>query len=91
MRLGILDLFSILGTLVFAIPVANFGVNRLLAGETAMGLALVVVAVAMVVVPYYLLDPRTIAKKLLAGLVPSRFQSEPSTTTDSETPPEHDQ
>ncbi len=90
MRLGILDLLSLLGTLIFAIPVANFGVNQLLAGETTMGLALVGVAVAMVVVPYYLMDPRTIATKLLAGLLPARFRSEPSTPTDTETSTEHE-
>ncbi len=90
MRVGILDLLSLLGTLIFAIPVANFGVSRLLAGETAMGVALVVVAAAMVVVPYYLMDPRTIVKNLLAGLLPARFRSEPS-TTDDETTPNHEQ
>ena len=91
MRLGILDLLGLLGSLIFAIPVANFGVNRLLAGDTPMGLALVAVAVAMVLLPHYFLDPRTIAKKLVAGLLPARFRTDPSTVTDSETPPESDQ
>jgi len=90
MRLGILDLISLLGSLIFAIPVANFGVNRLLAGDTSMGLALVAVAVAMVVIPHYFLDPRTIVKKLIAGLLPSQFRSDSSTPTDSDTPPEND-
>lgn len=90
MRLGILDLLGLLGSLIFAIPVANFGVNRLLAGDTPMGLALVVVAVAMVLIPHYFLDPRTIAKKLVAGLLPARLQSDPSTATDSETSPKND-
>jgi len=85
MRLGILELVSLLGSLIFAIPVANFGVSRLMAGEPTTGLVLVGVAVAMVVLPHYFLDPRTIARKLLAGLLPSRFRSDESTTTDSDT------
>ena len=88
MRLGIFDLLSLLGSLVFAIPVGNFGINRLLAGETTMGLALVGVAVAMVLIPYYFMDPRMIAKKLFGGLIPSRFQDEPSTDPDPDRPPE---
>jgi len=91
MRLGIFDLVSLVGSLIFAIPVANFGINRLLAGDTPMGLALVAVAVAMVVIPHYFLDPRTVARKLVAGLLPDRFRSEPSTATDSETSSESDQ
>jgi len=85
MRLGILELGSLLGSLIFAIPVANFGVDRLVAGDTAMGLVLVGVAVAMVVLPHYFLDPRTIARKLLAGLLPGRFRTDESTTVDSDT------
>jgi len=91
MRLGILDLISLLGSLIFAIPVANFGVTRLLAGDTPMGLALVAVAVAMVVIPHYFLDLRTIATKLVAGLLPARFRRDPSTAADSETAPKNDQ
>ncbi len=86
MGLGIFDLISLLGSLIFAIPVANFGINRLLAGDTPMGLALVAVAVAMVLLPHYFLDPRTIAQKLLAGLLPARFRPDRSTSTDSDPP-----
>ena len=88
MRLGILDLIGLLGSLIFAIPVANFGINRLVAGEPTMGLTLVAVAVAMVVLPHYFFEPRTISKKLLAGLLPGRFRSDESTATNSDTPPE---
>ena len=78
MRLGIIDMIGLAATLIFALPVANFGVDRVLAGQAAMGVALIVVAVAMVAVPHYFMDPRTIATKILRGLLPSRFQADPS-------------
>jgi len=90
MNVGIFDLISLLGSLIFAIPVANFGVSQLLDGETTMGLTLLVVAVAMVVIPYYFLDPRTIARKLFTGLLPARFRRD-SRTTDTEQPPKNGQ
>jgi len=86
MRLGIIDMVGLAATLIFALPVANFGVNQLLDGETAMGIALVAVAVAMVAVPHYFMDPRTIFSKLLSGLLPSRLQS----TAEGENTPEQD-
>ena len=70
MKLGIFDMLTLGASLIFAIPVGNFGVSQLLAGETAMGVGMIVVAIAMVVVPQYVLDPRTIAKRLFAGLLP---------------------
>lgn len=79
MRLGIFDMLTLAGSLIFAIPVGNFGVSQLLAGETAMGVGMIVVAIAMVVVPQYVLDPRTIAKRLLGGLLPKRLQRDEST------------
>jgi len=79
MRLGIIDMIGLAATLVFALPVANFGVTRLLAGETVMGVTLLIVAVAMVAVPHYFMDPRTIFAKLFKGLLPGRFRDDPST------------
>jgi len=76
MGFGILDMIGLAATLVFAIPVANFGIDRLLAGETAMGLALVGVAVAMVLLPQYFMDPKTILRRLLRGLLPGRFRTD---------------
>ena len=89
MRLGVIDMIGLATTLIFALPVGNFGITRLLAGETAMGVALVGVAVAMVVVPHYILDPRTIITKLLKGLLPNRLRN--LSTNKSENPPETEQ
>ena len=74
MQLGILDLLGLATTLVFAIPVANFGVTKLLAGEAVVGAALLGVGVAMVVVPHYVLDPKRLLVRLLRGLLPARLR-----------------
>ena len=84
MQLGIMDLIGLATTLVFAIPVANFGVIQLLAGKAVAGVALVGVAVAMVVLPQYFLDPKRILTRLLRGLLPARLR----TSSDEEPPPE---
>jgi len=89
MRLGIIDMIGLAATLIFALPVANFGVTKLLGGETTMGIALVVVAVAMVAIPHYFTDPRTVLTKLLKGLLPSRFRNRES-TVESENRPEQE-
>jgi len=87
MQIGILDMIGLAATLIFAIPVANFGVNRLMAGETAMGIALLVVAVAMVVLPQYFMNPKTIVRKLVRGVLPGRFRGDDAepTTADEHT------
>ena len=74
MQLGIVDLIGLATTLVFAIPVANFGVTQLLAGKPIVGVALIGVAVAMVVLPQYFLDPKRVLGRLLRGLLPARLR-----------------
>ena len=75
MQLGIVDLIGLATTLVFAIPVANFGITQLLAGKQVVGVALLGVAVAMVVLPQYFLDPKRILGRLLQGLLPARLRA----------------
>ncbi len=82
MQLGVFDLIGLVTTLAFAIPVANFGVLRLLAGRPVTGVALIGVAAAMVVLPQYLLDPKRILTRLLGGLLPERLRSETTTADD---------
>ncbi|TKX47100.1 hypothetical protein EXE41_06945 [Halorubrum sp. SD690R] len=69
MRLGVLDMIGLAASLVFALPLANYAVVRLFAGEVALGAGLLVVAAAMVVLPQYFLDPATILRRLLSGLL----------------------
>ncbi|GAB3414827.1 hypothetical protein GCM10027435_10240 [Haloparvum alkalitolerans] len=76
MKFGLLDMIGLAATMAFALPVGNYGLMRLLEGETALGAAMVVVAVAMVVLPQFFFDPARIARGLLAGLLPARFRSD---------------
>lgn len=74
MKLGLFDLIGLATTLVFAIPLANYAVIQLVAGETALGVGLLVVAVAMVVLPQYFLDPGRILRGLASGLLPRQLR-----------------
>ena len=87
MRLGILDTIGLALTVIFAFPVANFGVNRLLAGEPATGVALIGVAVAMVAVPHYFTDPRTVLGRLFDSLLPARIRNDSSRATEGDESP----
>lgn len=60
MRLGILDMVGLAATLVFALPVGVFGLEKLLAGDTVLGGGLVVVAALMVYLPQRLTTPQDI-------------------------------
>ena len=74
MRLGVFDMIGLAGSLVFALPLANFAVDRLLAGKTGLGGGLLVVAVAMVVLPQYFLDPGRVLRGLARGLLPRQLR-----------------
>ncbi len=87
MRLGLFDLIGLATTLVFALPLANFAVIRLLDGETALGVALLVVAAAMVVLPQYFLDPGRILRGLVRGLLPRRLRGDADDAEPNETEP----
>jgi len=76
MRLGLLDMIGLAASLVFALPLANYAVVRLFAGELAVGVGLLVVAVGMVVLPQYFLDPARILRRLLAGLLPRQLRGD---------------
>jgi len=82
MRLGLLDMIGLAASLVFALPLANYAVVRVLAGEVALGVGLLVVAVAMVVLPQYFLDPARIARRLLAELLPRQLRGDAPEETD---------
>ncbi|ELZ41254.1 hypothetical protein C463_13454 [Halorubrum californiense DSM 19288] len=84
MRLGLLDMIGLAASLIFAIPVGNYAVFRLLAGEVALGGGLLVVAVAMVVLPQYFLDPAQILRRLLSGLLPSQLRGDDAAATETE-------
>jgi len=74
MKLGLTDMIGLAASLVFALPLANYAVIRLIAGEVALGVGLLVVAAAMVVLPQYFLDPGRILRGLFAGLLPRQLR-----------------
>ena len=78
MNLGVFDMIGLAASLVFAIPLANYAVIQLFAGQTALGAGLLVVAVAMVVLPQYFLDPGRILAGLIKGLLPRQLRGESS-------------
>ena len=82
MGLGILDTIGLAASLVFALPLANYAVVRLLDGHVALGGGLLIVSVAMVALPQYLLDPGRLIGSLLRGLLPSRLQPKTSGHTE---------
>lgn len=69
---SIIDQLQLLATLVFAIPIAMFGVDKLLSGSTDIGLVAIGIAVLMVVLEEYVIKPgdvATNAAKSAAGKV----------------------
>ena len=85
MRLGVFDMIGLAGSLVFALPLANFAVDRLLAGKTGLGGGLLVIAVAMVVLPQYFLDPGRVLRGLARGLLPRQLRGSEDLGTETET------
>lgn len=78
MRLGLTDMIGLAASLIFAIPLANYALIRLVAGEVALGVGLLVVAAAMVILPQYFLDPGRIVRGLLGGLLPRQLRGDAS-------------
>jgi hypothetical protein len=69
MTLGIMDTIGLAATLIFAIPVGLFGVEKVLAGDPLFGGALVVVAVLMVALPQKLTTPADVPAKIAGKAV----------------------
>jgi len=64
MALGIRQTLALAGSLVFALPLAIFAIEELLAGETVVGVLLLAVAALMVWLPQYLTTPDDIPGKV---------------------------
>ncbi|MFC6787346.1 hypothetical protein ACFQFH_16175 [Halobaculum halobium] len=63
MALGILEQVGLAATLIFALPVAVYGVQSILGGRTMVGAFALTVAVLMVVLPRRLTSPDDIPSK----------------------------
>ncbi|WP_224270230.1 DUF7533 family protein [Haloprofundus salinisoli] len=75
MALGILDTIGLAVTLVFAIPVAIYGLEQLANGEALFGVGLLAVAAAMVLVPRYVTTPDDIPGKAAERVVGSAVKT----------------
>lgn len=64
-----MDTLGLAASLIFAIPVGVFAINRLLAGEQLLGGFLLVVAVLMVVLPQRLTTPQDVPGKIVGKVV----------------------
>lgn len=79
MGLGILDLIGLAAALVFAVPVALFGLERLVAGDALLGGVLLAIAAGMVLVEEYVTTPRDVP-----AVVASEAASRVATVEDDE-------
>ena len=61
---GIIGTIQLAATLVFALPIALLGIEKLLAGDTTVGAAFVGVAVLMIVLEEYLTSPTDVPKSV---------------------------
>lgn len=72
---GIFDLIGLLGVLIFALPVALFGLTRLVAGEPLMGVVMIGIAVGMVAVEEYIMSPRDIPAEVASATVEKAIET----------------
>jgi len=72
-QLGILDMVGTVGMLVFALPVAGYGIERAIGGDPLFGAGFVVLAALMVVLPQKLTTPgdvpSVIVERAVGGVV----------------------
>ncbi|WP_284012270.1 DUF7533 family protein [Halobaculum litoreum] len=83
MALGILEQLGLAATLIFALPVAVYGVQRVVDGQTALGVGILVVAVLMVLLPRRLTSPDDVPGKVAEKAVGSVVK-EPTESPDDE-------
>ena len=71
MALGILDIVGLGASLIFALPLAGYGLGQVADGDPVVGGAAIVVAVLMVYLPQRITTPGDIPGKILGGAVES--------------------
>lgn len=71
MALGILDLVGLGASLIFALPVAGYGLGQITGGDPVVGGVAVVVAALMVYLPQRITTPGDVPGKILGGAVGS--------------------
>lgn len=87
MALGILDLLGLGASLIFALPLAGYGIQRAVGGEPLVGAVFVGIAALMVYIPQRVTTPGDIPGKLFGGAVGSAVtvpEEEGETETEAE-------
>ena len=69
MGLGILDTLGLVGTLIFALPLALLGLQFLAGDRQVLGAGLVVVAALMVLLPRFVTTPGDVPGAVASRLV----------------------
>jgi hypothetical protein len=69
MALGILDTLGLVGTLIFALPLALLGLQFLAGERQLLGAGLVVVAALMVLLPRFITTPGDVPGAVASRLV----------------------
>lgn len=83
MALGILEQLGLAATLIFALPVAVYGIQTLLDGGTVFGALALLIAVLMVVLPRRLTSPDDVPAKAAETAV-GAVVDEPDAADESE-------
>ncbi|WP_435064551.1 DUF7533 family protein [Halobaculum sp. EA56] len=84
MSLGILDQVGLAATLIFALPVAVYGLQRVLDGSTLAGVGFLVVAALMVLLPRRLTTPEDVPAKAAETAVGSVVKEPDGSADDGE-------
>ena len=84
MALGILDLLGLGASLIFALPLAGYGLTKIAGGDPLVGAAFVGVAALMVYLPQRLTTPGDIPGKLAERAVGSAVAAPDEEGTDRE-------
>ncbi len=79
---SIVDQLQLLGVLVFAIPVAMFGADQLLSGNTDIGLVMVGIAVLMVGLEEYVTKPTDVAADAAKSAAETVVEDSAESSTD---------
>jgi hypothetical protein len=76
MARGILDTIGLAGSVLFAAPVALYGADLLVRGQTVMGTVFLAIATLMILVPRYVRTPKDVAADAVTGTTERLVESE---------------
>ncbi|WP_336136481.1 DUF7533 family protein [Natronomonas amylolytica] len=87
--MGLIDIISLAGTLVLALPIGMLGVEFLVGGRTAMGVGFIAIAGALVVGQHYIGGVFDIKERVLGTAVDAVVIEEEEGPADDDDVPEN--